>query len=120
MEVFAKECWYVRIILMNAAYTSTSIFDLEREREIVSFDGVSKFSFLNKINGHGFGIVAFYLFICLFCCYFEGLLRCGKSCRLRWINYLRTDLKRGNISDEEEHIIIKLHASMGNRLVPLQ
>ncbi|KAG2697604.1 hypothetical protein I3843_07G113700 [Carya illinoinensis] len=44
-----------------------------------------------------------------------GLLRCGKSCRLRWINYLRGDLKRGNISAEEELIIIKLHASMGNR-----
>ncbi|XP_027349418.1 transcription factor MYB11-like [Abrus precatorius] len=44
-----------------------------------------------------------------------GLLRCGKSCRLRWINYLRADLKRGNISVEEENIIMKLHASLGNR-----
>nr|QBK15080.1 MYB12L protein [Paeonia suffruticosa] len=44
-----------------------------------------------------------------------GLLRCGKSCRLRWINYLRGDLKRGNISSEEEDIIIKLHASIGNK-----
>ncbi|XP_058077415.1 transcription factor MYB11-like [Magnolia sinica] len=44
-----------------------------------------------------------------------GLLRCGKSCRLRWINYLRADLKRGNISAEEEEIIIKLHGSFGNR-----
>ncbi|KAG0496471.1 hypothetical protein HPP92_000994 [Vanilla planifolia] len=44
-----------------------------------------------------------------------GLLRCGKSCRLRWINYLRADLKRGNISNEEEQVIIKLHASLGNR-----
>nr|QNC43977.1 R2R3 MYB transcription factor [Freesia hybrid cultivar] len=44
-----------------------------------------------------------------------GLLRCGKSCRLRWINYLRSDLKRGNISPEEEDAIIKLHASLGNR-----
>ncbi|TQD75655.1 hypothetical protein C1H46_038797 [Malus baccata] len=44
-----------------------------------------------------------------------GLLRCGKSCRLRWINYLRADLKRGNISSQEEDIIIKLHASLGNR-----
>ncbi|PIN04634.1 Transcription factor, Myb superfamily [Handroanthus impetiginosus] len=44
-----------------------------------------------------------------------GLLRCGKSCRLRWINYLRSDLKRGNISAEEEDIIINLHASLGNR-----
>ncbi|XP_030543234.1 transcription factor MYB11-like isoform X2 [Rhodamnia argentea] len=44
-----------------------------------------------------------------------GLLRCGKSCRLRWVNYLRTDLKRGNISKVEETVIIKLHASLGNR-----
>ncbi|KAL6648280.1 hypothetical protein ACP70R_012504 [Stipagrostis hirtigluma subsp. patula] len=44
-----------------------------------------------------------------------GLLRCGKSCRLRWINYLRADVKRGNISKEEEDIIIKLHATLGNR-----
>ncbi|XP_042057704.1 transcription factor MYB11-like [Salvia splendens] len=44
-----------------------------------------------------------------------GLLRCGKSCRLRWINYLRSDVKRGNISAEEEEIIFNLHASKGNR-----
>ncbi|KAH0725917.1 hypothetical protein KY284_001782 [Solanum tuberosum] len=44
-----------------------------------------------------------------------GLLRCGKSCRLRWINYLRSDLKRGNITSQEEDIIIKLHATLGNR-----
>ncbi|RDX71892.1 Transcription factor MYB111, partial [Mucuna pruriens] len=44
-----------------------------------------------------------------------GLLRCGKSCRLRWINYLRADLKRGNISVEEENTIVKMHASFGNR-----
>ncbi|KAL5228148.1 hypothetical protein ABZP36_016413 [Zizania latifolia] len=44
-----------------------------------------------------------------------GLLRCGKSCRLRWINYLRADLKRGNISPEEEETIIQLHATLGNR-----
>ncbi|GMN52339.1 hypothetical protein TIFTF001_021480 [Ficus carica] len=44
-----------------------------------------------------------------------GLLRCGKSCRLRWINYLRGDLKRGNISSEEEETIVKLHTTLGNR-----
>ncbi|KAK8916951.1 Myb-related protein P [Platanthera zijinensis] len=50
-----------------------------------------------------------YIYMC------TGLLRCGKSCRLRWINYLRADLKRGNISNEEERIIIKLHSTLGNR-----
>ncbi|AQK53718.1 transcription factor MYB39 [Zea mays] len=44
-----------------------------------------------------------------------GLLRCGKSCRLRWINYLRPDIKRGNFSREEEDAIIQLHQMLGNR-----
>ncbi|KAH7373110.1 hypothetical protein KP509_17G037700 [Ceratopteris richardii] len=44
-----------------------------------------------------------------------GLLRCGKSCRLRWINYLRPDLKRGNITEDEDTLIIKLHSMLGNR-----
>ncbi|KAL7232707.1 hypothetical protein ACSBR2_010670 [Camellia fascicularis] len=44
-----------------------------------------------------------------------GLLRCGKSCRLRWINYLRPDLKRGEFSEAEENQIIQLHARLGNR-----
>ncbi|XP_058091893.1 transcription factor MYB4-like [Magnolia sinica] len=44
-----------------------------------------------------------------------GLLRCGKSCRLRWMNYLRPDIKRGNYSREEEQTIIDLHGSLGNR-----
>ncbi|WJX33093.1 hypothetical protein P8452_21341 [Trifolium repens] len=44
-----------------------------------------------------------------------GLERCGKSCRLRWINYLRPDLKRGMFSQQEEHLIISLHEVLGNR-----
>ncbi|KAK8967346.1 Myb-related protein 308 [Platanthera guangdongensis] len=44
-----------------------------------------------------------------------GLLRCGKSCRLRWINYLRPDLKRGNFTEEEEELIIRLHGLLGNK-----
>jgi len=44
-----------------------------------------------------------------------GLLRCGKSCRLRWINYLKPDIKRGNFTNEEEETIIKMHESLGNR-----
>uniref|UniRef100_A0A453G1L9 Uncharacterized protein n=1 Tax=Aegilops tauschii subsp. strangulata TaxID=200361 RepID=A0A453G1L9_AEGTS len=43
-----------------------------------------------------------------------GLLRCGKSCRLRWMNYLRPDLKRGNFTDDDDELIIKLHALLGN------
>ncbi|KZV51986.1 hypothetical protein F511_08596 [Dorcoceras hygrometricum] len=44
-----------------------------------------------------------------------GLLRCGKSCRLRWTNYLRPDLKRGLLSEYEEKMVIDLHAKLGNR-----
>ncbi|XP_047073215.1 transcription factor MYB20-like [Lolium rigidum] len=44
-----------------------------------------------------------------------GLLRCGKSCRLRWTNYLRPDLKRGLLSEDEEKIVVDLHAQLGNR-----
>ncbi|KAJ9152792.1 hypothetical protein P3X46_026313 [Hevea brasiliensis] len=44
-----------------------------------------------------------------------GLLRCGKSCRLRWINYLRPDLKRGSFTEMEENQIIQLHSRLGNR-----
>ncbi|XP_022756264.1 transcription factor MYB46-like [Durio zibethinus] len=44
-----------------------------------------------------------------------GLQRCGKSCRLRWINYLRPDLKRGAFSPQEEELIIHLHSILGNR-----
>ncbi|MBA0846574.1 hypothetical protein Goshw_004061 [Gossypium schwendimanii] len=46
-----------------------------------------------------------------------GLKRCGKSCRLRWLNYLRPDIKRGNISHDEEELIIRLHNLLGNRLL---
>ncbi|XP_057813151.1 MYB-like transcription factor EOBI [Cryptomeria japonica] len=44
-----------------------------------------------------------------------GLKRCGKSCRLRWMNYLRPDIKRGNISPDERDLIIRLHGLLGNR-----
>ncbi|URE46822.1 Myb-like DNA-binding domain [Musa troglodytarum] len=44
-----------------------------------------------------------------------GLNRCGKSCRLRWTNYLRPDIKRGKFSAEEEHTILHLHSVLGNK-----
>ncbi|CAM8897289.1 unnamed protein product [Rhodiola kirilowii] len=44
-----------------------------------------------------------------------GLNRCGKSCRLRWLNYLRQDIKRGNISEDEEALIVRIHKLLGNR-----
>ncbi|CAA6669529.1 unnamed protein product [Spirodela intermedia] len=45
------------------------------------------------------------------------LNRCPKSCRLRWLNYLRPGIKRGNITEEEEELIIRLHNLLGNRWV---
>ncbi|KAK3123512.1 hypothetical protein QOZ80_8AG0632030 [Eleusine coracana subsp. coracana] len=44
-----------------------------------------------------------------------GLMRCSKSCRLRWTNYLRPGIKRGNFTDQEEKLIIHLQALLGNR-----
>ncbi|KAI3690878.1 hypothetical protein L2E82_49090 [Cichorium intybus] len=44
-----------------------------------------------------------------------GLMRTGKSCRLRWLNYLRPDVRRGNITLEEQLLILELHSRWGNR-----
>lgn len=44
-----------------------------------------------------------------------GLRRCGKSCRLRWMNYLRPDVKRDGFTEEEEDLVIRLHKLLGNR-----
>lgn len=49
------------------------------------------------------------------CVLYIGLQRCGKSCRLRWINYLRPDLKRGSFNADEEQIIIDVHRILGNK-----
>ncbi|KAJ6372701.1 hypothetical protein OIU76_027091 [Salix suchowensis] len=48
----------------------------------------------------------------------SGLMRGGKSCRLRWKNYLRPNIKRGGMSQEEEDMIIRMHKLLGNRSVP--
>ncbi|KAL9382091.1 hypothetical protein Peur_025126 [Populus x canadensis] len=44
-----------------------------------------------------------------------GLLRCSKSCRLRWTNYLRPGIKRGNFTPHEEGMIVHLQALLGNK-----
>nr|KYP32947.1 Anthocyanin regulatory C1 protein [Cajanus cajan] len=44
-----------------------------------------------------------------------GLERCGKSCKHRWLNYLKPTMHRGNISVEEKELIIRLHKLLGNR-----
>lgn len=45
----------------------------------------------------------------------SGLFRCGKSCRLRWANHLKPNLKKGAFSMEEEEMIVQLHAKIGNK-----
>ncbi|KAI5677564.1 hypothetical protein M9H77_08514 [Catharanthus roseus] len=44
-----------------------------------------------------------------------GLKRTGKSCRLRWLNYLKPDIKRGNLTPQEQLLILELHSKWGNR-----
>ncbi|XP_058072408.1 transcription factor MYB101-like [Magnolia sinica] len=45
----------------------------------------------------------------------SGLSRCGKSCRLRWANHLRPNLKKGSFSPDEERLILQLHSKLGNK-----
>nr|QIJ25827.1 promoted anthocyanin pigmentation 2 [x Rhyncholaeliocattleya hybrid cultivar] len=63
---------------------------------------------INYINKHGEGKWTMIP-------YKAGLKRSGKSCRLRWLNYLRPNVKRGNFSEEEDDLIIRLHKLLGNR-----
>lgn len=46
-----------------------------------------------------------------------GLKRTGKSCRLRWLNYLKPDIRRGNLTPQEQLLILELHSKWGNRWV---
>ena len=55
----------------------------------------------------------FFIFFFLF--HFSGLKRTGKSCRLRWLNYLKPDIKRGNLTPQEQLLILELHSKWGNR-----
>ncbi|KAL8115700.1 hypothetical protein AgCh_022266 [Apium graveolens] len=45
----------------------------------------------------------------------SGLKRTGKSCRLRWVNYLHPGLKRGKMTPHEERLVVELHSKWGNR-----
>ncbi|KAL8124546.1 myb-related protein 306-like [Apium graveolens] len=44
-----------------------------------------------------------------------GLRRCSKSCRLRWTNYLRPGIRRGDFTADEEKMIIQLQDLLGNK-----
>ncbi|XP_028791467.1 transcription factor MYB78-like [Neltuma alba] len=54
--------------------------------------------------------------------HWNSLARCagmseanGKSCRLRWLNYLRPGVRRGDITLQEQLLILDLHSRWGNR-----
>ena len=51
--------------------------------------------------------------------HFAGLNRCRKSCRLRWLNYLKPNIKRGNFAADEVDLMLRLHKLLGNRQVSL-
>jgi len=70
--------------------------------------------FSSKFYHHMF-LTIFPSFVFVWTCFLKGLQRNGKSCRLRWINYLRPGLKRGMFSQEEEDVVINLQAKLGNK-----
>ena len=86
-----------------------------------NFDNLDLFQDLHQAYDFflwsNFDYLGFDLLLFSFLILFPGLLRCGKSCRLRWTNYLRPDIKRGNFTREEEDTIINLHEMLGNRCV---
>ncbi|KMZ64305.1 myb domain protein 68 [Zostera marina] len=43
------------------------------------------------------------------------LAQCRKSCRLRWVNHLHPNLKKGSFTPEKERIILKHHSKIGNK-----
>ncbi|KAK4353238.1 hypothetical protein RND71_028756 [Anisodus tanguticus] len=81
-----------------------NIMDLRRGPWTVEED----FTLINFIAHHGEG-----RWNSLARC--AGLKRTGKSCRLRWLNYLRPDVRRGNITLDEQLLILELHSRWGNR-----
>jgi len=42
-----------------------------------------------------------------------GLIRCGISCRLRWYNHLRPDVKKGPFSEEEKTKVFRFFNKFG-------
>jgi transcription factor MYB, plant len=54
-------------------------------------------------------------YIFVICMVTSGLNRCGKSCRLRWLNYLRPDIKHGGFTEHDDRIIISLYHQIGSK-----
>lgn len=91
---------------------------------------IGSISLLNQATS-SFSISIYFLFCNLcYCCFslcfikhmdwfviMAGLNRCRKSCRLRWLNYLRPNIRRGYFEYDEDDLIIRLHKLLGNRQV---
>ncbi|XP_039001201.1 transcription factor MYB108-like [Hibiscus syriacus] len=98
MDVKAREC------APNVQSSEEEDMELKRGSWTVEED----FKLIDYIATHGEGR-------------WNSLARCadlkrtGKSCRLRWLNYLRPDVRRGNITLEEQLLILELHSRWGNR-----
>lgn len=97
---------HVKVGLSRAAANKNEedMMDLRRGPWTVEED----FTLMNYIAHHGEG-----RWNSLARC--AALKRTGKSCRLRWLNYLRPDVRRGNITLEEQLLILELHSRWGNR-----
>ncbi|KAL5782067.1 hypothetical protein ACOSP7_007096 [Xanthoceras sorbifolium] len=101
MEVKGRSC---TTTTPPGSCTTEEDMDLRRGPWTVEED----FKLINYIADHGEG-----RWNSLARC--AGLNRTGKSCRLRWLNYLRPDVRRGNITLEEQLLILELHSRWGNR-----
>ncbi|KAI9100321.1 hypothetical protein K1719_024539 [Acacia pycnantha] len=44
-----------------------------------------------------------------------GLKRCRKSCRMRWLNYLKPNINRTSFTEDEVDMIRRFHKLLGNR-----
>lgn len=104
MEVKGRACRSKGNSKSSSTTISEEDLDLRRGPWTVEED----FKLINYISNHGEG-----RWNCLARC--AGLKRTGKSCRLRWLNYLRPDVRRGNITLEEQLMILELHSRWGNR-----
>lgn len=45
--------------------------------------------------------------------------RTGKQCRDRWNNHLRANIKKGEWTKEEEHLIREMHKAFGTKYVEI-
>lgn len=98
-----------RPILKSTVLEATGLHFLRKLVQIFQFH-------LNQIYRSSFNT---YPFIDPFVLWnYLGLKRCGKSCRLRWLNYLRPNIKHGGFSEEEDNIICSLYISIGSRYIP--